>query len=113
MFLRFAGFLVLAGTAAALAGPAHAEDAPSLRLGIRNHMFVPQALTVPAGHKIKLIVKNEDSTAAEFESYELNREKIVPAASEVPIFIGPLDPGTYPFFDDFHRETTTGEIVAK
>jgi hypothetical protein len=90
-----------------------AADVPEQHLSLKNHIFVPQELTVPAGQKIKLIVKNEDAIAAEFESYELNREKIVTANSEIVVYIGPLDPGTYPFFDDFHRDTTTGKIIAK
>ena len=33
--------------------------------------------------------------------------------SEGVIFIGPLDPGTYPFFGDFNQSTAQGKIVAK
>ncbi len=106
-------FLALLALAVFIAVPAYAADVPEQHISIKNHVFVPQELTVPAGQKIKLIVKNEDSTAAEFESSELGREKVVPANSEVPVFIDALDPGTYPFFDDFHRNTTTGKIIAK
>ena len=96
-----------------ITNPVFADDLPEQHLSLKNHVFVPQELTVPAGQKIKLIVKNEDSAAAEFESYELNREKVVPANGEITVYLDPLDPGTYPFFDDFHRDTTTGKIVAK
>jgi len=50
--------------------------------------------------------------AAEFESSELNREKVEPAGQSAVIYVGPLSPGTYPFFDDFHQ-STRGRIVAK
>ena len=50
--------------------------------------------------------------AAEWESYELNREKVVPAGGTTNIYLGPLTPGTYPFFDDFNQ-AVTGQIVAK
>jgi len=89
---------------------AHAED---YVLTLKNNQFSPKVLNVPAGQKIKLIVKNQDATPAEFESSDLNREKVVSANSEIVVFIGPLNPGTYGFFDDFHRDTTTGTIVAK
>ena len=102
---------LLAATLCAL--PAHAEDAVPQMLILKNHAFVPQDLTVPAGQKIKLTVKNEDAAAAEFESFELNREKVVPANGQIDVYIGPLDAGTYKYFDDFHRDTTTGTIVAK
>ncbi len=89
---------------------AYAED---YVLTLKNNQFFPKVLTIPAGQRIKLIVKNQDATPAEFESSDLNREKVVGANSEIVVFIGPLDAGTYGYFDDFHRDTTTGTIVAK
>ncbi len=83
------------------------------RLAIRDHHFVPTELTVPAGTKIKLVIDNQDPTAEEFESYELNREKVVPANAQITIFVGPLDPGRYPFFGDFHKDSATGVLIAK
>ena len=78
----------------------------------KNH-FTPQELTIPAGKKVKITVTNRDSTPAEFESSDLNREKLVGANSDIIVYIGPLDPGRYVFFDDFHRDTTTGIILVK
>ena len=46
-------------------------------LTLRNHKFVPAQLTIPANTKVKLLIVNEDATPEEFESHELNREKIV------------------------------------
>jgi plastocyanin len=89
-----------------------AEEAP-MRLAIRNHRFEPPELVVPAGLKVRIVVENLDATAEEFESYELNREKVVPGNGSVTIFVGPLAPGRYPFFGDFHRDTAQGVIVAK
>jgi plastocyanin len=92
------------------AGAAHAED---YVITIKDHQFAPRELTVPAGQKVKIVVRNEDATAAEFESSDLNREKRVGANSEIFVFVGPLESGRYNYFDDFHRSTTTGVIVAK
>lgn len=80
---------------------------------IKDNQFIPRVLIVPAGQKIKITVKNQDATPAEFESSDMNREKIVSANSEIILFIGPLDKGSYGYFDDFHRDTTTGTIIAK
>ena len=83
------------------------------RLVIREHKFVPAELTVPAGQKIKLLVENQDATPEEFESSELNREKIVVGKATITIFVGPLEAGRYPFFGDFHQETAQGALVVK
>lgn len=93
-----------------LAAAAYAED---YVLTLKNHQFSPRVLTIPAGQKIKIIVKNQDATPAEFESSDLDREKVAGANSEITVFIGPLDAGSYGYFDDFHRDTTTGIIIAK
>ena len=50
---------------------------PEVALVIKNHRFEPAELRVPAGQKIRLIVHNQDSTPEEFESHELNREKVI------------------------------------
>ena len=103
-----AGVLALGLTA----GFAVAQDA-EFRVVIKDHKFVPAEVAVPAGKKIKLVVENQDATAEEFESYELNREKIVPAKGQISIFVGPLAPGRYPFFGDFHKDTAHGVLIAK
>jgi len=83
------------------------------KLTIREHKFEPAELTVPAGAKIKLTVENKDATPEEFESHELNREKIVTGNGTITVFIGPLDAGKYPFFGDFHQETAQGVLVVQ
>ena len=83
------------------------------KLVIRDHKFEPVELTVPAGQKIKLLVDNQDATPEEFESNELNREKIVTGKGTITVFLGPLDAGRYPFFGDFHQETAQGVLIVK
>lgn len=95
-----------------LATNAFAAD-PEFRLTIKNHQFSPTELTVPAGQKIKLIVTNLDSTPEEFESYTLNREKVVAGNSKITVFVGPLKPGRYEFFGEFHQDTARGWLVAQ
>ena len=86
---------------------------PEARLAIQDHKFVPAEVKVPAGKKVKLVIENQDATAEEFESHELNREKVVPPKGKVTIFVGPLKPGRYAFFGDFHKETAKGVLVAE
>ena len=94
------------------AGVAWAADYDA-KLVIRDHKFEPVELTVPAGQKIKLLVDNQDATPEEFESNELNREKIVTGKGTITVFIGPLEAGRYPFFGDFHQETAQGVLIVK
>jgi hypothetical protein len=87
-------------------------EEPVVTITLRDHRFVPSEVPVPAGVKVKLIIRNEQATNAEFESTSLHREKIVNPGGDITIFVGPLDPGSYEFFDDFHGETR-GHLVVK
>ena len=95
----------------AFAAPALAQES-KFTIAIRDNQFVPAQLTVPAGVKIELIVRNEQRTPAEFESTSLHREKVVAAGASISVFIGPLSPGRYEFFDDFHP-ATRGVLIAQ
>jgi len=106
-FRLLLAFTVMLGTASL-----HAQEA-EFHLAIRDHKFEPAEITVPAGKKIKLLIENKDATPEEFESHELNREKVVPANGQVSVFVGPLKPGRYPFFGDFHKDTANGALIAQ
>jgi hypothetical protein len=82
-------------------------------LSIRDHRFEPAEVKIPAGQKIKLVVHNQDPTPEEFESYELNREKVIAPGAKTGIYIGPLKPGRYPFFGDFNAKTAQGAVVVE
>ena len=86
---------------------------PVVKLVIKDHLFYPAEVIVPANTKVKLLVINEDPTPEEFESYELNREKVVLGNSKTVIFIGPLAPGRYPFFGEFNMSTALGTVIAE
>jgi hypothetical protein len=106
-------FAILAcAMAAGQVAPAGAEPIP-FSLTIKDHRFVPEMIEVPANQRIVLRIHNVDPTPEEFESYELNREKVVVGGGTISIFLGPLKPGTYPFFGDFHQKTAQGRLVAR
>lgn len=101
----------LAALSFIVALPAAAQDArPTIT--IQNRQFMPAELTIPAGQKVELIVRNQQQTPAEFESTSLHREKIVPPGGQISVFVGPLQPGRYEFFDDFNQ-AARGFIVVK
>lgn len=86
---------------------------PEIPVVIKDHRFQPAEVRVPAGTKVKLVVHNQDASAEEFESHELNREKVIPGGAKASIFIGPLEPGRYPFFGEFNEKTAQGVVVAE
>lgn len=83
---------------------------PTIELVIQNHLFIPSEIIVPADRKVRLLIINRDATPEEFESYELNREKVILGNSKTIIFIGPLSPGIYPFFGEFNPKTAQGIV---
>ncbi len=94
-------------------GAARAADMPEYKLAIKDHKFEPVQLTAPANAKFKVLVTNLDGTPSEFESNDFNREKIVLPGSTITVFVGPLDKGSYKFFDDFHQDTGNGVLVVQ
>lgn len=90
-----------------------AAQAEEYTITLKDHTFTPASLTIPANQKVKLVIHNQDQTAEEFESYELNREKIISGNSKGIVFIGPLKPGTYNYFGEFNHDTAKGTIIAE
>lgn len=84
---------------------------PQVSLQIKNRAFTPAELSVPADTKVKLTLHNADAIPAEFESYDLSREVVVPGGGDAVVYIGPLDKGRYKFFNDFNH-AAIGVVVA-
>lgn len=106
------GLMIAALIATLVSNLANAKP-PIVEIRIRGHLFYPAEVRVPANKKVKLLVINEDPTPEEFESYELNREKIILGNRKAIIFIGPLKPGEYPFFGEFNMSTALGTVIAE
>jgi len=92
--------------------PALAQDA-NPTVVIKDHVFHPAEIHVPAGTVILLTVDNQDPTPEEFESHELRVEKIIPGQLSGLVRFGPLEPGVYPFFGDFNQATAQGKVIAE
>lgn len=94
---------------------AHAAEpaADEFTLVIKDHIFTPSQITVPAGKKVKLIIDNQDATPEEFESHELHREKVIKGNSKGTVLIGPLKAGEYKFVGEFNEKTAKGIIKAE
>jgi len=96
-----------------LLGTTTAYAYPIIELEVRDHLFYPAEIEIAENTKVKLIIHNLDESAEEFESYELNREKVIPGGSKGVIFIGPLKAGGYPFFGEFFPKTAQGKVIVK
>ncbi len=112
---KFAALALSASFAVSLAGVttmAHAADLPTFKLEMNDGKLNPARIEVPAGTRIKIEVRNTGKGAAEFESVQLRKEKVLAPGADSFVVIAPLDPGEYKFFDDFHQQAQ-GVIVAK
>ena len=105
--------LLLMAAAGILYGYPAAAATPVMELEIKDHLFHPSEIVIPANTKVKLVINNLDPTPEEFESYELNREKVISGSSKAVIFIGPLPPGEYPFFGEFYPKTAQGKVLVE
>lgn len=84
-----------------------------IQVVIKDHQFSPSEIKIKAQTKTKLLITNQDSSAEEFESFSLNREKMIRPGQTVTIFLPPLKPGTYDFFGEFHPDTAKGKIIVE
>lgn len=90
-----------------------AADMPTYTLVLKDHHYVPNELSVPANTRVKLQIVNQDPTPEEFESVEFPVEKIVMPNSSISVFAGPLKPGRYGFYGDFHQATAKGSLIVE
>jgi hypothetical protein len=105
--------LILTGMAAFLAMGAAAARADDYVLTIKDHQFTPTEIKIPANKRVQITVVNDDATPEEFESKEMKVEKVIPGKSKGVVRVGPLRPGRYPFFGEFHEATAKGTLIAE
>jgi len=84
-----------------------------LEIRFENHQFSPQTLIVPVHKPLQIKIINLSNEKIEFESFSLNREKVLEPGKSVILTIPALRAGSYDFFDDFHQDVPEGAIVAK
>ena len=92
---------------------ADADAATVFVIKAEGGRFQPAQLQVTANHPFKVQVTSAEQTPIEFESFELRRERVIGPGETITVNMPALSPGTYKFFDDFHRDTPEGAIVAR
>ncbi|MEZ0138107.1 MAG: cupredoxin domain-containing protein [Candidatus Reddybacter sp.] len=95
-----------------LAVAANAER-EEYRVVLKNHIFTPTEIQVPADSLLWLVIENKDASSEEFESKDLHREKIIAGGKTAKIKIGPLKTGSYHFMGAFNPDTAQGVVVAQ
>ncbi|MDI1288095.1 MAG: cupredoxin domain-containing protein [Reyranella sp.] len=105
---RLSGPLFMVGMLVA----AQALAAEPVKLTLKNNRFVSPAVTAPAGERLRIEVENQDPTPAEFESSDLRVEKFIAPGGRIIVMVGPLKPGSYKFFDEYHPDTAVGILTA-
>lgn len=88
-----------------------ADEVLGFNIKIVNHRFIPDVIKVPSNTKFFLMIENTDSTAEEFESIKLKKEKIVLPKKTIKIMFSDLKKGNYEFVGEFHHDTAKGEII--
>lgn len=79
---------------------------------LKDHLFYPAEIVVPTNKKVRLLIENQDGTPEEFDSFDLNREKVLYPNRKSVIYIGPLTSGRYEFFGEFSPNTARGTVIA-
>lgn len=94
-----------------LSANVQAADTPEINIVIKDHLFHPDTIEIPAGTRVKLIIDNQDPTPEEFESHDFNREKVIAGNSKATILVGPLEAGEYKFFGEFNEDSAQGKLI--
>ena len=110
---RFALVSLASVLVASFAPQAARADDPTFQVVFENGKIEPLRIEVPAKTRIRLELINKGDTPAEFESKPLRLEKVLAPHSQSVLVIRTLDPGEYPFFDDFHPDAPPAVVVAR
>ena len=104
--------MALAAGATMMALPAASLAMELIQFSVKDHRFMPAEATVPAGEKFRMEVTNLDATPEEVESHDLKIEKIVVGGGKISVVAGPLQPGSYKLFGDYHPDTAAATVQA-
>ncbi len=110
--LRVVLFAPLAFAALAAAPAFATAEDHTVTLAVTDTGFSPAEIQAPVDARVRIEITNKSSAAIEFESFELNRERVIQAGQTVTVYVSGLAAGSYAFFDDFHQERK-GTLVVR
>ena len=85
------------------AAVAQAQELPTFEVIAKDGRLFPERLDVPAGQRIKLVVKNQGKGPVEFENLNMRVEKVLAPGGASFVVLPKLKPGEYEFIDEFHQ----------
>lgn len=95
------------------AADGHAQELPAFEVIARDGRLFPERLEVPAGQRVKLVVRNQGKGPIEFENLAMRVEKVLAPGASSFVVLPKLKPGEYEFIDEFHMDTGKMWVVAK
>lgn len=102
---------VLCGLAIVPAAVCASGDIPTVRVELDDGHISTRRIELPAGQRFRVEVVNKGTTPAEFESLPLGLELVVAPGRTRSRALPGKSAGTYPFYDEFHMDTTQGVFV--
>ncbi|MCK6420040.1 MAG: cupredoxin domain-containing protein [Aquabacterium sp.] len=93
--------------------PGAAQPLPTFEVVARDGRLSPPRLEVPAGSRIKLVIKNDGKSPIEFENLAMRVEKVLAPGGTSFVVLPRLKPGEYEFIDEFHMDTGKMTVVAR
>lgn len=104
---------LLCAAALAFCGEAGAADTVSVEITLTDGLIAPASAHVPAGARVRLVLRNAGRGPCEFESTALHVEKVLaPGASSV-VVIPKARAGSHRFFDEFNPGAGEFVLVVK
>jgi hypothetical protein len=111
--LSHAVFVALLWLALSAGSPALADDVPVFEIVAKEGRLEPARLEVPAGRRLKLVIKNEGKKPIEFENADMRVEKVLAPGATSFVMLPKLKPGEYTFVDEFHEDTGRMLVIAR
>ncbi len=105
-FLACSGLLVGGSVIAA-------DELPTFEIVARDGRLSPERLEVPAGQRIKLVIRNQGKAPIEFENLGMRVEKVLAPGASSFVVLPRLKPGEYEFIDEFHMDTGRMKVIAR
>ncbi|MGH8013655.1 MAG: cupredoxin domain-containing protein [Candidatus Binataceae bacterium] len=105
--------IALSAILAAASIPAAQAGNEVIMLRYQDNRYSPQTVKGGAGEPLTLKFLNSSKRTIEFESFKLNRERVVQPGQTITVHLPALSSGSYDFYDDFHQDVPEGTIVAK
>ena len=105
-------FLTLVGGGATTTRRPWSLATKTISFALQGHRFSPEEIRVPAGTRFRIEVTNLDATVTAFESADMDFATTISGWDKGSVLVGPLPPGRYEFFDEFHPDQAQGVVVA-